>query len=210
MSHDGTGACVHGGLSTGPKTEEGKRRSREEALLEQQGRECQAAELAQAALLLAREVDQIAALGTINEKRTFVRTFLREIEFDPQTRTGTAHFHAVPSVNGDTAPDPGAGTRSEPATTDSDTEGPESPSDGKSSLRLRNDDARYAQKRTAPRGGGSSLIMVAGAGFEALEKTRTRRWLWRLPFACIGRAVDAFWQEAKLRLISVLTPKKRR
>lgn len=163
MSHDGTGACVHGGLSTGPKTEEGKRRSREEALLEQQGRECQAAELAQTALLLAREVDQIAAFGTVDEKRTFVRAFLREIEFDPQSRTGTAYFYAVPSLNGDAAPDPSTGTRYEPATTDSDAAGSERPSDAMSSLRLRNDDARYAPKRTAPGGGDSSLIMVAGA-----------------------------------------------
>jgi phosphotransacetylase len=82
----------------------------EDVLLEQQGRECRAAELAQAALALAREVAQIAACGTVEEKRTFVRAFLREIELDPQARTGTACFCAVPSVNGDTAPDPGSET----------------------------------------------------------------------------------------------------
>jgi hypothetical protein len=130
-----------------------------ETLLEQQGRDCQASELAQAALALAREVDRAAAFGTVDEKRTFVRAFLREIEFDPSARTGTPYFYAVPSVNGDTA------------------------SDGKSSLRLRNDDARYAQKGTAPERGDSSLIMVAGACYNAihhaLEAVLVRRW--RLP-----------------------------
>ena len=138
----------------------------EEALLEQQGRECQAAELAQAALALAREVDQVVASGTVDEKRTFIRAFLREIEFNPQSRTGTAYFYVVPSGSGDTGPDPSGGPRYEPATTDSNAEGAGVPSGQMSSLLLRNDDTRYAQKRTAPAEGGSSLIMVAGAGFE--------------------------------------------
>ena len=98
--------------------------------LEQQGRECQAAELAQAALALAGEVDRVSAHGTVDEKRAFIRAFLREIEFDPQSRTGTAYFYAVPSVNGDAAPDPGGGTRYEPPTTGSGVDGSESPSDG--------------------------------------------------------------------------------
>ncbi|MCJ7751396.1 MAG: recombinase family protein, partial [Armatimonadetes bacterium] len=96
----------------------------EEALLEQQGRECQAGELARAALALAPHVDQVARFGIVEEKRVFIRAFLREIEFDPRTRTGTAHFYAVPSMSGDIGPDPGGGTRFEPATSDSDVEGP--------------------------------------------------------------------------------------
>jgi len=147
----------------------------EEALLEQQGRECQAAELAQAALALARGVDEVAAFGTVDEKRTFIRAFVREIEFDPQTRAGTAYFYAVPSLSGEPGPNPGGGTRYEPATTDSDAEGSESPPSGKSSLRLRNDDTRYAQKRTAPGEDGSSLIMVAGAGFHGTHVTDAAR-----------------------------------
>jgi len=148
----------------------------EDALLEQQGRECQAAELAQAALALAREVDQVVASGTVDEKRTFIRAFLREIEFNPQSRTGTAYFYVVPSGSGDTGPDPSGGPRYEPATTDSSAEGSESPSDGMSSLLLRNGDTRYAQKRTAPAEGGSSLIMVAGAGYHRAHVTiLTRR-----------------------------------
>jgi hypothetical protein len=181
----------------------------EEALLEQQGRECQAAELARVALALARDVDQVAACGTVEEKRTLIRAFLRVLEFDPESRTGTAYFYAVPSVNGDTAPDPGAGTRSEPATTDSDAERSERPSDGMSSLRLRDDDARYAQKRTAPRGGGSSLIMVAGARYVARQKTRVMRWICELPFEALGRALDAFSGKDKLRLVPLANPKER-
>ena len=138
----------------------------EEALLEQQGQECQAAELVQAALALAPQVDQVARLGTVEEKRTFVRAFLRGIEFDPQSHTGTAYFWAVPDAGGGMVPEPGPGTRYEPATTNFSEDDTRLPSAEKSSLRLRNVGARYAQKRTAPGGGDSSLIMVAGAGFE--------------------------------------------
>ncbi len=137
----------------------------EETLLEQQGREGQAGELAQVALALAPQVDQIARLGMVEEKRIFIRAFLREIEFDPRSRTGTAYFYAVPSVTGDIRPDSGSGTRYEPATTDSDEKGPERRLEGQSSPRLRSVGTRYTQKRTAPTEGDSSLIMVAGAGF---------------------------------------------
>jgi len=136
----------------------------EEALLEQQGRECQAAELVQAALALAPQVDQIARFGTVDEKRTFLRAFVREIEFDPRSRSGTAYFWAVPDAGGGMVPDPGGGTRSQPATMDSGAEGSRAAQDAKSSLPLRNVGTRYAPKRTAPGEGGSSLIMVAGAG----------------------------------------------
>ena len=64
----------------------------EEALLEQQGHEAQAAELAKAALALAPQVDQVARSGTVEEKRTLIRAFLRVLEFDPTTRKGVAHF----------------------------------------------------------------------------------------------------------------------
>jgi hypothetical protein len=43
-------------------------------------------------LALAREVKQVAQLETVEEKRTFIRAFLREIKFDPTSRTGTAYF----------------------------------------------------------------------------------------------------------------------
>jgi len=90
---------------------------RREALLEQRGRRVEAADLARAAPALAPQVGQIAQLGTVKEMRTLIRAFLREIEFDPESRTGTACFYAVPSTNGEAGPDPGAGTRYEPTTT---------------------------------------------------------------------------------------------
>ena len=60
---------------------------------------------------------------------------------------------------------------------------------------------RVGQKRTpASAETGVRIGVVAGAGFAALEKMRTRRWVWRLPFQAVGRALDALWEEAKLRL----------
>jgi hypothetical protein len=182
----------------------------EEALLERQGQECQAAELAQAALALAPHVDQVGRFGTVEEKRTFIRAFVREIEFDPESRTGTAYFYAVPSVTGDIRPDPGGGTRYHPIHADSPEDDAGGASDAMSSLRLRNVGARYAQKRTALGEDGSSLIMVAGAGLAVLEKTRTRRWVWRLPFDALGRVLDAFWEEAKLALMRAKPSKEGR
>ncbi len=155
-------------------------KQQEEALLERQGRDSQAAELAQAALALAPQVEQIAQHGTVEEKRVFLRAFVREIEFDPASRTGTAYLYAVPALDGDLGPDRGGGTRYQPATTDLAPEGSGLPSDAKSSLRLRNVGTRYAQKRTAPEGGDSSLIMVAGACYvaihNALASILVRRW----------------------------------
>jgi hypothetical protein len=169
----------------------------EQALLEQQGRECQASELVQAALALAPQVDQVARFGTVDEKRTFIRAFLRGIEFDPASRSGTGYFYAVPDMGDGMVPDPGGGTRYQPATTDLAAEASGLPSGGKSSLRLRNVGARYAQKRTAPRGGDSSLIMVAGAGFVVEKKTRTRRWIvetvFRMPQKLLG-TVSRAWR----------------
>ncbi len=52
------------------------------------------------------------------------------------------------------------------------------------------------------------VSLVAGAGFEALEKTRTRRWLWELPFEALTRVFDAFWEDANLRLTRVDPPNK--
>jgi hypothetical protein len=54
------------------------------------------------------------------------------------------------------------------------------------------------------------MTVVAGAGFVALEKTRIRRWTWEVPLERPTRALDAFWEEAKLRLRRVgPTPKGR-
>ena len=55
-----------------------------------------------------------------------------------------------------------------------------------------------------------STKLVAGAGYAALEKTRTRRWIWQLPFGALARVLDAFCEEAKLRLTRVDPPGKGR
>jgi hypothetical protein len=52
--------------------------------------------------------------------------------------------------------------------------------------------------------------VVAGAGLVALEKMRTRRWIWELPFERLGRALDAMWEDAKLRLRRVEIEEKGR
>jgi len=52
--------------------------------------------------------------------------------------------------------------------------------------------------------------VVAGARLAALEKTRVRRWIWRLPFDALGRVLDAFWEEARLRLRPAAPGRNRR
>ncbi len=138
----------------------------EAALLERQGQEHQAEELARAALALVPQVQRIAEHGTVEEKRTFVRAFVKEIEFDPRSRTGTGYFYAVPLLGGDDGPGRGGGTRYHQHHADSPPETPGGTSEAESSLPIQNSATRYIPKRTAPEEGGSSLIMVAGAGFE--------------------------------------------
>jgi len=52
--------------------------------------------------------------------------------------------------------------------------------------------------------------VVAGARSAALEKMRTRRWVWQLPFETLGRALDAMWEEARLGLRPAAPTRKRR
>jgi hypothetical protein len=52
------------------------------------------------------------------------------------------------------------------------------------------------------------LCLVAGARYEALEKTRSRRWVWQLPFEALGRDLDALWERAKLQLTQVRIRKR--
>ena len=71
--------------------------------------------------------------------------------------------------------------------------------------------SRGGHKRTpASTETGVRIGMVAGAGFAALEKTRTRRWIWDLPFERLGRALDAMWEDAKLRFRPVGPARKGR
>jgi hypothetical protein len=55
-----------------------------------------------------------------------------------------------------------------------------------------------------------STKLVAGAGLAALEKMRTRRWIWDVPFERLDRALDAMWDDAKLRFRPVAPPRKGR
>jgi DNA invertase Pin-like site-specific DNA recombinase len=138
----------------------------EGVLLEQQDRERQAAALTEEAMRLARRFTELPQVGTVDEKRMMVRAFLRNIDYDPSTRTGVAYFWEVPSVGQDGGGGNGRGTRSEPATTESAPEGPGRAVEGMSSLPLRNVGARSEEKRRAAGGSASSFHMVAGAGFE--------------------------------------------
>ena len=118
------------------------------------------------ALRQARQFVQVSKEGTIDEKRTLIRAFVKSIDFDPETRTGTAYFWMVPPVGQDDEVDGGRGTRfiTEDANLASDA--PESAHDENASLPLRLVGTRFQAKRPAGQADRSSLIMVAGAGFE--------------------------------------------
>ena len=67
--------------------------------------------------------------------------------------------------------------------------------------------SRGGHKRTPASGEtGVQIGMVAGARYAALEKTRSRRWTWEVPFDTLGRALDTFWEEAMLRLSFLARP----
>lgn len=44
----------------------------------------------------------------------------------------------------------------------------------------------------------------------ALDKMRARRWVWALPFDAFGRALDALWEETKLRFVPIAPGRKGR
>jgi len=71
---------------------------KEAVLLEQHNREAQAGEFAEQAFALMREVPRLVALGTTEEKRVLMRAFLSRIDFDPESRSGTASFWGMPMV----------------------------------------------------------------------------------------------------------------
>ena len=127
---------------------------REAALGQQQDREHQAALLAEHALAVARSFDRLVEVGTLDEKRSVVRAFLRRIDFDPESQAGKAHFWLVPDLRWDdpvTSP-PGRGRRGDAAQM--------------SSGSIVSGDTRYHEKRRAVGDSTSSVIVVAGAGFE--------------------------------------------
>ncbi len=163
----------------------------EAVLQEQQDRVRRAAELAHTAMRLVWRVRELSQVGTVEEKRTLIRAFLRNIDFDPATRTGTAYFWAVPSVGqGGEEGGRGRGTRSGPAIMDSGEDGPGGAAGGMSSFPVRNAGARYKEKRRAASGRASSFPMVAGAGFVEEKKTRVRRWIVEAAFRVPQRQLE--------------------
>jgi len=157
------------------------------------------------AIGVIRDFDRLVAQGTVEEKRTLIRAFLRVLEFDPTARKGIAHFWVVPSVGQDEffAGPPRRGRRNPPPATDSGAEASGSPQERTSSDGSEVSDTRCQYEGHTANDGMSSLDMVAGAGYVALEKTRAMRWMCELPFEARGRVLDALWEEAKLRLIRV-------
>jgi hypothetical protein len=208
---------------------------RAEALaLELQNQDQRVEAFAREAIGVVRDFRRLVAEGTVEEKRTLIRAFLRVLDFDPITRKGIAHFWVVPSVGQDEfvaepAPQRGRnipatitegsgdlphegenGLRNVPTTNDLSGEAPQGTQERMFSGRDVSKATRYNEERTRRENGMSSLDVVAGAGLAALEKMRTRRWVWRLPFEALGRALDAMWEEAKLRLVRVDPVRKRR
>lgn len=48
--------------------------------------------------------EQVVAHGTVDEKRCFVRAFLKEIVLDPNTGAGSAQLFIFPKVSADETP----------------------------------------------------------------------------------------------------------
>jgi len=155
---------------------------RESLLVEQQDQEAQTEVFAGQAMSVIRDFERLVAQGTVEEKRTLIRAFLRVLEFDPTTRKGVAHFWVVPSVGQDEffAEPPRRGRRNPPPTTDSGTEASGSPQEPMSSDGSGVGDARHQYERHAVSDGMSSLDVVAGACFvamhNALAAVLVRRW----------------------------------
>ena len=125
---------------------------RQEAeLAQQQDRKRQAQLLADRAFGLVRDFDRLVAIGTVDEKRSMVRAFLRGIDYDPESASGKAHFLLVPNAGHD---DAGAGPSQGGSRKD--------PARQMSSGSIVSSDTRYHETRRAASDGTSSVIMVAG------------------------------------------------
>ena len=161
---------------------------RAEALaLELQNQDSRAESFAREAIGVVRDFKRLVAEGTVEEKRTLIRAFLRVLDFDPITRKGVAHFWVVPSVGQDEfvagplsergslrTPDQGGSSvharRQAPGNNcQTANSGAEVSQDAqeRSALGLdRTEATPYAKQKTCPRKGMSHEDMVAGAGFE--------------------------------------------
>ena len=132
-----------------------------------------------------RDLNRLAAQGTVEEKRTLIQALLRVLEFDPTTRKGIALLWVVPSVGQDEffAGPAHRGRRYAPQTTDSGTEASDVSQERTSSDGSGVRDTRCKYERHAASDGMSSLDMVAGAYYRAMHNALAavlvRRW--RLP-----------------------------
>ena len=140
----------------------------EAALNEQQDRERQAKMLADRAFEIARSFEQLVEVGTVDEKRTMVRAFLRGIDYDPESASGKAHFWLIPYAEADDGQaNPGGRGRRTDLGGNGGTDGRGAPGDGDRLLfPLVSGATRSVKKRSAAGGDASSFHMVAGAGFE--------------------------------------------
>ena len=129
------------------------------ALEEQQDRAEQARLLAEEAFAIARDFDRLVAAGTIDEKRTLIRAFLRRLDLDPETEAGTASFWLLPGGGGD-------GREFRPEGGGADAGADEGEADGDSSFQDEAPDPASPKKDAPPESDASSFRMVAGAGFE--------------------------------------------
>jgi hypothetical protein len=147
---------------------------KEAALGQQQDRERQAKVLADQAFALVRSFSRLVEAGTVDEKRTVVRAFLRGIDYDPESRSGKGHFWLLPGVGlDDQEPNPGGrGRRTDVTGNISPRAGVEAADSQCSLLGFRAGYTRSEEKRSATGGGASSFDMVAGAGFASEKKTR--------------------------------------
>ena len=159
-------------------------------------------------MALVRDVKRLSEVGSVDEKRALVRAFLREIEYDPGSSSGTAYFWLVPSVNGESAaPEDEGDTRYQPTNPDSPRDASGCTRSEMSSEPTRFDDTRYVIKRKPGRAGSSSFEVVAGAGTAEAQMTRPFRWEVAIGFRMSPRPVTTYVGEPIMR--KVPPPKKR-
>ncbi len=199
--------------------------------LELQNRDHRVEAFTREAIGVVRDFRRLAAEGTVEEKRTLIRAFLRVLDFDPVTRKGVAHFWVVPSVGQDEFvvgplseraamrnPDQvrsSADARRQATGNDAQTANRDAEvsqdAQGRSTHELdRTEATPYAKQKTCPRKGMSHEDLVAGARTDRKEMTRPWRWRLELPFYALRRVVDAFWEDAKVRLVKAEPKRKPR
>jgi DNA invertase Pin-like site-specific DNA recombinase len=148
---------------------------RQAALQEHEDREKHVLAIAEEALTVARDFDRLVQEGTIDERRTLVRAFLRAIDFEPESRTGVAHFWVVPNADDHhglarceaekQSTMPGRGRRSD-VPHGVITDGKASADKPDAGFMLLGGDGGSKAKRHGTFGAMSSEIMVARVGFE--------------------------------------------